>query len=650
MVKQDFFSLNVRLGFISKNLLQYYSSESYRGLTDRLAAFQTAGYHFAEVTVDPFVSLKGLDFRTLSDDFLANQLSGKVLDLRNLRHKQSQYLRHQKAGGEFSQRSDPIRHLLSVIADETRYFENIADNPTATVEKVFNALGHGKKKLGFDEVKVHRPDACGRWAIDPDSCGEEGRTLFVPLKTRSGELLAIIEISSLPDNKQEAALVVTVLQLYFEKVIDAIEAVRSREMNKPAALPPAKTVVPTLQNSLWFDLQKFSAAVEPHWFYDRLTGQREPVMVMDLRGLASSGASASLLGELAIRMGLLTRNAWEINVHRPVRGYSPEHIQRRFINASRIFLAGVEKEGGVEIIGFSVVNELRDPQLKLKKKALLYDVSMVEQRFQGMGITSYLVGRMFTEALLANNFKPVMVAARTANPQAFGGLQVLGGVFPRLGKGTKPTADQKTLFNYVAQQLSPGLETDQENFVIRGAFGLSDGFVAPPHLIPQHGDPEINELCEKLLDYQKFNTALFYPGELAPDLFARLASELGLVPDVDLNREVLENPRFYGSLIAPRLVADSLMALVRHTAAARQGEFAALDKDMQENIRVLNRLLLEELYPWLPKRRGNALLVIGKISIFAKLSFSLKQFKKGAQRRLKSFIRRQIIGSGANDQ
>jgi hypothetical protein len=57
--------------------------------------------------------------------------------------------------------------LINAIVDEAKNFEELANNPEATIEDVFDLIDRGKINLGFLNVAVYRPlgDSDGKWIL-----------------------------------------------------------------------------------------------------------------------------------------------------------------------------------------------------------------------------------------------------------------------------------------------------------------------------------------------------------------------------------------------------------------------------------------------------------------------------------------------------
>ena len=492
------------------------------------------------------------------------------------------------------------------------------------------------------------------------------RMLFVKLVSRFG-VEAVVQIHNrvnrnendppklLPDNPADAITIKKELGLYFDEVARAIQVIRERElMRKQKIILREENKGETDSISLWGALLRQAAGVTKHRFRDNVTGKKVSLEIMDLRRLHN--LPDSTIAPLLESLRDITNRAWKANVRRPVVGYSDEYIWKHFINVSREFLVRNPADG--EILAFSAINLLEDRGRDLRLH--MYEVSMVLPAYQSMRISSFLVGRLLTDALLENRGNPIVVPARTANPQAVGGLQVLGNIFPNAFEtAAAPTPEQKRIFNFVADFLNPNQPRHENTFVIDDVYSMESGLIIPPRIIPSYTkDKRVDDFCWRALEYAKFNSPKYFTGELSGiDLGSTIAGlnqisgkqliekrklEAGASGEEALN-SLLQRTDLY-ALLQPGLsgvtLSDYTRILLEHTERARQGAFVDLDLDKQDTVEYLNRLLFENLFPALPKRRAKGMILIGEASPDVQKKFEKKQRKRSLEGMLFSFIRK----------
>lgn len=413
-------------------------------------------------------------------------------------------------------------------------------------------------------------------------------------------------------------------------------------------------------------------------FFDDETGKHLPFRILELREPALHD---ELIEPLTDQISEITREAWRKNVRMPVRGYAREYVQDHFVTATRhLWIAekradpAGRKPDYYEIVGFSIVNRLRDAELAYD--VLMYEVSMVKPEYQNMWITTYLVNLLFLNTLFGNRLKPVIIAARTPNPHAVGGLQVLGQVTPSdkliQNPEIEPLSQHRDVFNYIGETRWPELARDDRTFVLHGANALDSGLIVPPHLIPQYTrNPLINELCSRLLRYDRYNNPLFFaanpatsePGELhGVDMTViinrlnSLATRPVIEPAVsqNLSPEQILNSLFESTSLVTRLspalrgvqLKSYTRTMMEYTRTDQGRNFQDLHPDRQAARRVLVRLLLQDLFPNLPQRRADSFLLVGNMSVAAELQYQRKKLVRGISNISSAFLHKQALGAG----
>jgi len=177
----------VKAGLLTSYRLKYQYSESRLKGIDGIIRLARQINPALERVKAPSADIlpKDFDFSQVPVEIVKTCIAGNVLDLRYIHLKMQGYLAHsgqigavnnpftlpavapEKINREGENARDRILQLLDVIADERNYFEKLAYNPSATIDKVFKAIDHGKTKLGFLNVTVYRPkeDGSGNWVI-----------------------------------------------------------------------------------------------------------------------------------------------------------------------------------------------------------------------------------------------------------------------------------------------------------------------------------------------------------------------------------------------------------------------------------------------------------------------------------------------------
>lgn len=328
-VKLDFNLLGVKVWCITRHRLARMDNRTYRGVIDLVN--RLSGQTVVDrLKIDP---PKRLSADTLTDIPLTlaaeKFVSGsdtQILDLRGIeeywaregaeRAKQKFLATPAEQQELLLPNPETLRvgHLLDVLLEEKTFFDELARDPQATVDKVFKAIDHGKQKLGFLNVTVYRPLEDGRWVrtqrtrqwrssqtlkydptmggsfpettlksviegdkiiydviiTDPKTFKREGlepdlrsirndlrqskgsnRMLFIKLISSSREVEGVVQLHNrvkknepidpppfLPENMDDARRIKTELVYYFDKAVQAIEAIRHREQLRAVAVSP----------------------------------------------------------------------------------------------------------------------------------------------------------------------------------------------------------------------------------------------------------------------------------------------------------------------------------------------------------------------------------------------------------------------------
>ncbi|MEA3493651.1 MAG: hypothetical protein U9R38_04630 [Candidatus Margulisiibacteriota bacterium] len=177
-VKLDLGLLGVKGRLITRHRLARMEKGAYRGVIDLVN--RLSGQTVVDrLKLDPpgklsAGTLKDIPLALVAEKFVSGS-NVQTLDLRGIEkfwaregaeRAKKQYLgvTAERIEGLFP---DPktlqVGHLLDVLLEERQYFDRLARDPQATVDKVFKAIDHGKEKLGFLNVTVYRPIEDGKW-------------------------------------------------------------------------------------------------------------------------------------------------------------------------------------------------------------------------------------------------------------------------------------------------------------------------------------------------------------------------------------------------------------------------------------------------------------------------------------------------------
>ena len=395
---------------------------------------------------------------------------------------------------------------------------------------------------------------------------------------------------------------------------------------------------------LWHALQARFSMTDFKKFRDRLSGKAVRLEVMDLRE-PHKNVDEDLILDLIACKREISQKAWEKNTGIEISGYTDEYIVKHFMQVDREFLVYDPKV--CDIVAFCGMNRLKG---KDDLTVHVLEVSMVKPNYQNMRISSTLVSRLIIDAFIANRLNPITVAGRTANPQVLGAMLALSDCFPNpLEPGTLSTEKQRKVFDLVANFLNPKEAKDEKTFVIHDVYPLATGLIVPPENIPEYSrDLRVKALCEKLLEYEKYNRPDFYSGELDQIDMLPIVSSLNAIAGSELirtkpapkaleeefNTAVLGFTGFYDKVkhkLNNLELDPAILNLIKITQEDREVDFNNLNPKKQFVIMSLNRMLLEILFPFLPKRAAKAMIVQGEINTKAKRAFEKKQRKRKMQ-------------------
>lgn len=762
----------IRVGRLTLSRFCRYSNSAFDGLLSFIELVRTDSSGRIQVVkkvkVDPpekVTPIEGYSKLDISKEELINilrhRISNLILDLRGINRELEEYQMKREEGQPVLSSVPEVRlpriikrvdnrvdKLVDVIINEAEKFGELANDPNATIEQVFDLIDKGKTRLGFLNVAVYRPlrDEEGNWVltkrtrhwtqglgkydpakgghvpvstlgsvlnaqdlvVDVNLCdrktferagikydeesantdfehakgailrnGEESRRLLY-IKLRSGN----IELSRkygvegvvlfhnqvrrtekikpkplLPEDSEEAERVKNILkEFYVGGIIRAIENIRRREiqeMEQQKLLSLGARAKEYDPERLWHALQARFPMTDFKKFRDRLSGKVVRLEVMDLRE-PHKNVDEDLILDLIACKREISQKAWEKNTEIEISGYTDEYIVKHFMQVDREFLVYDPKVR--DIVAFCGMNRLKG---KDGLTVHVLEVSMVKPDYQNMRISSALVSRLIIDAFIANRLNPITVAGRTANPQVLGAMLALSDCFPNpFDLEALPTEQQRKVFGLVADFLNPGETKDEISSVIHDVYPLATGLIVPPEKIPDYSkDPGVKALCEKLLQYERYNRPDFFPGELDSTDLESIISSLNIMMDAQLIRsgeEAVENAfntailgftGFYDK-IKSKLDGVELdpfiLSLIKLTEEDRKVDFDRLNQKKQHIIMTINRMLLEALFPSLPKRAAKAMVVQGIITTKAKKAFEKKQRRRRMQNFLLSWLQKRV--------
>lgn len=487
--------------------------------------------------------------------------------------------------------------------------------------------------------------------------GVRGLKKFDRLMVDPYEKISHIDLSAIPANFLVEQIEGTILDL--RKLQDKLNQYKKR---LPVSQMPITMVLPDREckvskdrsdydpERLWNDLQRHFH-VKAVSFNDITSGRKVALEVMDARRLDTQPDRVVI--PLISCLREISSKAWEQNVGRRIPGYSSDFIFDHFIKIDREFLVRDPKNG--EFVAFSGINKLDD------RKGLqvnMLEVSMIKPPYQNMRISSTLVSRLIIDAFIANNLNPMIVAGRTANPQVLGAMRALENVFPDPSRpDTLPSEEQKKIFRFVSGHTNPNEPKDENTFVLHDVYPLESGLIVPPYRIPSYAkDLRVNELCRNRLEYERFNSPDFFPGELSRSSTGPVLNDLQTIdrrlldlsssasdpPEAIFNRmlERTDLPAALQSKLCDVTHRRYTSELIRQTEKIRRKHFFDLDQDARETIRIMNRLLLEDLYSVLPRRKAKAMIVAGVATTEAREDFERRNNKLALRNRVLSQLRR----------
>jgi len=180
-VRQDLGQRGVRTGWLTKRRLAQLPEPTYKAVVT-LANAAAVKYGITRIKVDPLAKMSQVDLAELPLDLLieGRLVRGTMLDLRGIEkfmqghlaeEAKRQWLRRgQDVAASPARPVDQVRALVQFIKDESKYFEQLEEQPDATVGKLYKSLVHGLEKLkalGY-HASIFRPHEAD--AALPDKC------------------------------------------------------------------------------------------------------------------------------------------------------------------------------------------------------------------------------------------------------------------------------------------------------------------------------------------------------------------------------------------------------------------------------------------------------------------------------------------------